>query len=202
MKILNPAIQEAMSESKPLSLDIGCGAFPRRGHFGLDCLDLPGVDIVADLEQPLSELPDNSVGRIYTRHTFEHVKDLVPLLRELRRVLRPDGVLEVIVPHFSNPYYYSDPTHVRFFGLYTFQYFANEEDQPKRRKVPSNYTDIRFKVESVFIEFYRKTPAEKGIHPLFQWIVNLNEVTLDFYERRMCWLMPAWQVKYRLRPVK
>ena len=56
--------------------------------------------------------------------------------------------LEVIVPHFSNPRGYSDPTHVRFFGLYSFYYFCAAEDQP-RRKVPSFYCPARFRVQSL-----------------------------------------------------
>ena len=69
---------------------------------------------------------------IYSRHPLEHVRNFLPLMAELHRVTRPGGRIEIIVPHFSNPYGYSDPTHVRHFGLYTFFYFADEEDQPRR----------------------------------------------------------------------
>src|SRR5256885_7931217 len=63
---------------------------------------------------------------------FRSVQQLVPLLAELHRVARAAARLEFIVPHFSNPRYYSDPTHIRFFGLYTFYYFCDDADQPAR----------------------------------------------------------------------
>lgn len=81
---------------------------------------LPGVDIQADLNEPLDLLPDGSVEAVHCRHLLEHIDRLLHLLDELHRVVRPGGEIDIRVPHFSNPYGYSDPTHVRFFGLYSF----------------------------------------------------------------------------------
>src|SRR5580700_4689725 len=138
----------AIESGQGLRLNIGCGLRPRDGYFGVDQAPLPTVDILADLNQPLAELPDQCVVEIYSRHTLEHIHDLLPLMAELHRICRPDARLDIVVPHFSNPYFYSDPTHVRQFGLYTFYYFADEEDQP-RRKVPGFYAPERFRVQSV-----------------------------------------------------
>jgi hypothetical protein len=41
---------------------------------------------------------------------------------QIAKDLEQGELIEIIVPHFSNPHYYSDPTHVRFFGLYTMSY--------------------------------------------------------------------------------
>ena len=152
MKIVNPVVQEALAAGKLLRLDLGCGQRPRATYHGLDWIEMPGVDIVADLNEPLSLLPDNSVEAIYTHHLLEHVVNLLPLLKEIHRVVIPGGRVEVITPHFSNPYGYSDPTHVRFFGLYTFYYFSDVADQP-RRKVPAFYLPERFAVESIKLTF-------------------------------------------------
>jgi hypothetical protein len=130
------------------------------------------------------------------------VKELEALLREMHRITRPDGVIEILVPHFSNPYFYSDPTHVRFFGLYTMYYFTDPEDQPAFRKVPCHYSDLRFRVESIEIEFYRTNPVGKALGPLFAGWINRGIREQDFYERRLSGVFPAWQIRYILRPRK
>ena len=148
MKILNPSVLSDIESGKGLRLNLGSGTRSLPGYYNVDQLKLPGVDIQADLNEPFSDLPDNCVDEIYCRHTLEHISRLLELMAELHRVGRPGARIEIIVPHFSNPYGYSDPTHVRFFGLYSFFYFCAEGDQP-RRKVPSFYLPQRFRVESV-----------------------------------------------------
>jgi SAM-dependent methyltransferase len=150
VRVVNPKLADDLAAGRPVRLNLGVGRRPRDGYYGLDLIEMPGVDVVADLNEPLSGLPDNSVAAVYTHHTFEHVVNFLPLLKEIHRVVVPDGRVEVVVPHFSNPYGYSDPTHVRFFGVYTFHYFADEADQP-RRKVPAHYLPERFAVDSVSI---------------------------------------------------
>jgi SAM-dependent methyltransferase len=201
MRIVNSAVLEDLAAGKRLRLNLGSGRRPLPGFYGVDRLPLPGVDVVADLNEPLSDLPDDSVDEIYARHTLEHVPRFLELLAELHRVTRPGGRLEVIAPHFSNPYGYSDPTHVRFFGLYTFFYFCAPEDQP-RRKVPAFYLPQRFRVESVRCRLLKASPAGRLLTPLLQGLINRGVGWLDWYERRVCRWLPAREIRYVLRTVK
>src|SRR5262249_31201111 len=165
MKILNPEIHRYLGAGHGLRLNLGGGERRLPGYFSLDCVAVTRPDILADLNEPLTELPDDCVDAIYARHTLEHVTRLMELLQELHRVTRPDGRIEIIVPHFSNPFGYSDPTHVRFFGLYSFYYFCAAEDQP-RRKVPSFYCPARFRVQSLQFGLMKETVAEKLMRAL------------------------------------
>lgn len=201
VKILNPETQRLIEAGVGLKLNLGSGERRLPGFTNVDCVTVTKPDILADLNEPLSELPAGSVDAVYARHTLEHVEKLVPLLEELHRVCRPNAEIEIIVPHFSNPYYYSDPTHVRFFGLYTFYYFAEEADQP-RRKVPNFYTPLRFRVESVKFNLLKQSVPEKIIRAVLQPLVNGSVERLDWYERRLCRLFPINDVRYVLRPVK
>jgi SAM-dependent methyltransferase len=73
--------------------------FPGREYLGVDMRAGPGVDCVANVE----DLPqaDASIGTILSFNTFEHVRRFWRGFAELRRVLRPDGVLIVSCPfHF------------------------------------------------------------------------------------------------------
>jgi len=201
MKILNPAVGADLEAGRKLRLNLGSGMRRLPGFYNVDHLPLPGVDILADLEAPLTDLPDDSVGWIYCRHTLEHVTRLLQLLGELHRVTHADGRLEVIVPHFSNPYGYSDPTHVRFFGLYSFFYLSEDRDQP-RRKVPNFYMPQRFRVERVRFNLMHTSLADKVVRAVLHPLINRSVGWLDWYERRVCRLFPADDIHWLLRPVK
>ena len=201
MRIVNPKVTEDLAAGRPIRLNLGVGRRPRPGYYGLDWIDMPGVDLVADLNEPLSGLPDNSVAAVYTHHTFEHVVNFLPLLKEIHRVVVPGGEVEVVVPHFSNPYGYSDPTHVRFFGLYTFYYFADEADQP-RRKVPAFYLPERFAVERVTVTLMPTLLMVKPVRRLAMKVLNSSMRLLDWYERSWCRRFPADSIRFLLRVKK
>ena len=201
MRILNSAVRSDLEAGRKLQLNLGCGLRRLPGYYNVDRVPLPGVDILADLEAPLTDLPDDSVEAVYCRHTLEHVTNLLGLLGELHRVTHPDGWLEVIVPHFSNPYGYSDPTHVRFFGLYSFYYLAEESDQP-RRKVPNFYLAQRFRVEHVRFNLLKTSVADRLVRAVMQPLINQGVGWLDWYERRLCRLWPAEEILWLLRPLK
>jgi SAM-dependent methyltransferase len=201
VRILNPKVRDDIAAGRPIRLNLGVGRRPRDSYVGLDWIEMPGVDVVADLNEPLTDLPPNSVEAIYTHHTFEHVVNFLPLLKEIHRVVIPDGRVEVVVPHFSNPYGYSDPTHVRFFGLYSFYYFSDEADQPQR-KVPAFYLPERFAVESIAITLMPTLLMFKPVRRLTTKLVNSSLWMLDWYERSWCRHFPADSIKYILRVKK
>ncbi len=202
MKIINQDIINDINSEKPLKLHIGSGGNSYNDFYNLDIFELSNVDIVADLNQPLDLLPDNSVTRIYTRHALEHVENFPNLMSELHRICTHDANIEIVVPHFSNPYYYSDPTHVRFFGLYTMHYFIDQTKQPGSRKLPTFYTNSRFILKKTHIDFYKTSIVDKLIIPILKPIINFNFSTQESYERRWTWIIPAWQIKYNITPEK
>lgn len=200
MEIINPQLIEDLANARPLRINVGCGQTRLPGYYGVDLLALPGVDVQADLNQPLDKLPENCVSELITEHTLEHVSNLVPLLGEFHRIVRPDGRITITVPHFSNPMGYSDPTHVRFFGLYSMFYFA-EQDHRYKRKLFNYYSGIRFRVLSISIRF-----ARHGLDRIFgapkERLFNFNERMQALYERHFCWIFPADEITYVLTPVK
>ena len=202
MKLLNPQIARDLAAGKGLSIDIGSGPRPRRGFYALDQVEFDGIDIVADLNQPLALLPDNCAEHLYCSHALEHVERLLPLLAEIHRISRPRALIEIIVPHFSNPYFYSDPTHVRAFGLYTMNYFVDTEKQPAVWRVPAFPITTRFEMEQVTLSFYRFNLWDRLFVPLLRTFANRSARTQNFYELRLSWLFPAAEIRYRMRTCK
>ncbi len=203
MKILSTAMRQALSSGEPLKLELGAGGpSAKPGYFAIDHVELDGVDALADLSAPLSEIPDNSVAAVYSRHTFEHVPGLLTLMEELHRVCRPDAKLEIVVPHYSNTYGMSDPTHVRMFGIYSMYYFSPSEFQPRHRQVPCFYCRARFKVERVFIAFYRNTLMDRATAPILERVLNRSFRLQELYERRFAALWHAWELRFTLQPLK
>lgn len=172
-----------------IAIEIGCG--PKRRDASvitIDRVDLDSVDIVADIERGLGFLPDASVDRLYCRSVLEHIDNFEGLLREMLRVLKADGRAYIFVPHFSNPYFYSDFTHKRFFGLYSFYYFVEPEKQLKR-KVPVFYTDIRLEICSLKLVFRTPFWISRHLRKLFGSLVNCTQSMQEFYELHLCGLI-------------
>jgi SAM-dependent methyltransferase len=77
----------------------GCGEHPEPGWINTDIKDGPGIDFSADIRDGLP-LEDEFIDYITSIHALPEIpyQDLVPALGELRRVLKPDGVLRLVLP--------------------------------------------------------------------------------------------------------
>jgi ubiquinone/menaquinone biosynthesis C-methylase UbiE len=108
-------------------LNVGCGTDVRAGWINLDSSELPGVDIVANLDDcgrtPLP-LADDSIEEFYCSHVLEHLRDALGFMQELHRIAKPGAVATIRVPYGSSDDADEDPTHVRRLFLYSFSYFS------------------------------------------------------------------------------
>ncbi len=182
-----------------VALELGCGLNKANPKFiGIDVLDYPNVDIVGDIFEVLSACPTSSVDLIFSSHFFEHIDKLELLLSEIARVLKKSGVLEIIVPHFSNPYYYSDYSHKTTFGLYSMSYFS--VDNLFKRKVPVYNKKLQYELREVRLVFQSSRPFyfRYLLKKLIQIFVNLNSYTKEFYEENLCYMFPCYGISYKL----
>lgn len=111
----------------PTTVDIGCGGSKQvEKAIGVDAWPHEGVDLVIDMEDGLP-FGTASVDYMFAVHFLEHIHDLVGLMNEIHRVLKPDGVLHAMVPHARHVNAAADPTHVRYFNRQTFKYFCQHK---------------------------------------------------------------------------
>jgi predicted SAM-dependent methyltransferase len=77
----------------------GCGSWRPAGWINADQKDGPGIDISCDIRDGLP-LDTGSIEYAVSIHALPEVPypDLVPVLKELRRVLKPKGVLRLGLP--------------------------------------------------------------------------------------------------------
>lgn len=181
-------------------LDLGCGR-QKRGeeYIGVDALDIEGVDLVGDVLEVLAAIPDGVIEEVFASHFLEHVDDVEGLLLEIARVVRVGGKVEIVVPHFSNAYFYSDLTHLHPFGLYSFAYLL--PDSPFRRQVPSYGTTVPFGLDSVRLEFKSPRPffVRYALKRTIQIVVNLSRWSQEFYEENLAFVLPCYQIRFELR---
>ena len=183
-------------------LELGCGNRKRiKNSIGVDVINYKCVDIVGDAYDVLKRIPNSSVDAIYSHHFFEHVANLGLLMDEQGRVLKVGGYLEVVVPHFSNPYFYSDYTHKNFFGLYSFSYFA--KDPLFKRSIPTYNRLFEFELCSVQLIFKSSPPFyfRHGIKLILGKLFNLNNYMKEFYEENLCYIFPCYEIKFLLKKI-
>lgn len=184
----------------PIWIDLGAGGKSTRpDHISFDILPMDGVDIAGDLNEVLPQVQDDLVSGVYTRHFLEHVDDVGFILREIVRISKEGARIEITVPHFSNPFYYSDVTHRNHFGLYSFLYMA-ESLVPFRRQVPGYARVEGLVLQKVRLGFWvdRRHPIRGLIKKVVQKLANLNTFTLELYEECFCWLVPCHELTYTL----
>lgn len=194
-------LERIINSPNPVIIELGCGSKKQKDRITIDKVDLPHVDIVADLEEGLTFLPDESVDEIHCRSVLEHIDNFENLMREIVRVLKKDGKAHVFVPHFSNPYFYSDYTHKRHFGLYSFYYFVETEKQLKR-KVPAFYTDVQIEIISLKLVFRSPFWLSRQFKKLFGLIINCHRSLLEFYELHFCYRFPCHGIEVVFKPAE
>ncbi len=182
---------------KSVILEFGCGTSPRvKDAISVDILDIPGVDIVADVNDGLGFLEDATIDEIHSFHFLEHINNLELFIRESLRVLKPGGKICGLVPHFSNPYFYSDYTHKNFFGLYSFSYFS--KNQPFTRKVPVFYTDLDLDIEKIKLIFRSPFYIRNKCRRLFGYLINSSGWMQEFYEENLTGIISTYEIEFTL----
>ncbi|MGG1518594.1 hypothetical protein ABE504_24455 [Paenibacillus oryzisoli] len=90
-------------------VDLGCGRHKHRQFYGIDRLQLPGVDLVCDLNHGIP-LPESSVEFVMASRSLPYLNNFVSIMSEIYRICSHQAVLCVLAPyahhfrHMSNPY--------------------------------------------------------------------------------------------------
>lgn len=125
-------IDNLLRDKAILRLDIGCGANKVAPDWvGMDMRELPGVDIVWDVERYPWPLPGDCIQSAVASHLVEHINPhkfgFVNFMNEVWRVMQVGGEFAIACPHGYSPGYLQDPTHCNALNETTWAYFDPEE---------------------------------------------------------------------------
>ena len=86
-----------------ITLNIGCGFNHYNGCVNVDKYEACEPDCILDLEKQVWPWEENSVDMVIARHAMEHIGEseasLIHFWKELYRVLKPGGIVNMTVPH-------------------------------------------------------------------------------------------------------
>lgn len=106
---------------EPKKLIIGCGTKSEKGATNLDMVQMPGVDVQHNLDVFPYPFDDNTFDEVNARDVLEHVDNLVGVMNEIWRIMKPGATLWIRGPHGAYPeQVWRDPTHRRAFVPGTF----------------------------------------------------------------------------------
>ncbi len=196
----NNSVINKINNDKNSILELGCGKKKKNSNYiSIDILDSPEVDIRGDVFEILSQINDGVIDEIHSSHFIEHIDDLELLLRECSRVLRKGGKFYARVPHHSNPYFYSDYTHKRFFGLYTMQYFC--KSKYFHRIVPNYDIDFQLSISEIKILFGAERPfyLKYIIGKFYNKFFNCSVLMKEYYETNLSKIFPCTELDIELQ---
>lgn len=185
-------------------LDVGCGMNKMEGAIGIDINPNTQADVVHDLNKFPYPFPDSEFDSIICNHIIEHIDDVVPFMEELYRIGKPDCVVEIITPHFTNPCSYRDPTHKRHLSFFSFDYFLRQERAFRPgfwgRALETEYPALTFYTDKKFEKTSNRLSFARPFRLLgIEWFCNHFPNLYEFY---FAFVLPARDIYIELRVVK
>ena len=132
-------------------LDVGCGQGEMLEAFKTAGLEVKGLDLapsaldredsieISQCDVTCETYPygDGLFDAVFAKSVIEHVVDPTNMLAEMKRVLKPGGVLILLTPDFSKLHtvFYEDPTHVHPYVPKSVQALLMMNDFSDRKSV-------------------------------------------------------------------
>ena len=100
VRLKSSFVSKQYREASDLMVNLGAGDKGKSGWINVDSYPFPGINCVYDCRKQLP-FPSGSVKGIFCEHFFEHLdytEEVPCFLTECHRVLKPGGVIRIIVP--------------------------------------------------------------------------------------------------------
>lgn len=130
-------------------LNLGAGTDIKQGWTNVDIVELPGIDIVHDLNKLPWPFEDSSAEQVRAIDILEHLNDPVAFITEAYRILKPGGRLFIQTPRYDADFLWIDPSHKRGFHEQSFDFF--DPDKPFGKST-GFYSSAKFKVDCKILE--------------------------------------------------
>jgi SAM-dependent methyltransferase len=120
--------RKVLKERKIARVDIGAGGNKQgKDWFGIDKRQLPGIDLVQNLEKFPWGVPSESFDIAMASHVVEHINPangvFLSWMNEVWRILKHGGQFIIGAPYATSTGMFRDPTHCNFVNEETWSYF-------------------------------------------------------------------------------
>lgn len=177
-------------------LNLGCGDFKKEGYINSDISVRTEPDILMNLDHIPYPFKDNEFDLIEADHVLEHLSEPFEVMKELNRILKTGGRLEIRVPHFSRAL--SHPQHKSGFDVTFPKYFDD--------KFPGGFTGVSFICESMKLKWFsQKYLMKKILSPFIYYTLSTIAIPIDilanmsplFCSRVWCfWVGGFYEIEY------
>jgi len=155
-------------------LHLGCGEDYKDGYLNVDFHNHFKVDMVFNLNQFPYPFENSRFDEIIAFHVLEHLNDPFTVMKELYRIIKPEGILHIKVPHFSRGFTHTE--HKAGFDVTFPQYF-----NPGFTK--SGYYGVNFKIIKMklnYIAFFHLMKYLK-VNPIVIAILKIIRIIVNFF---------------------
>lgn len=170
-------------------LDLGCGISKRHGSIGVDSNPRVLPDVVHDLNFFPYPFKSKYFDEVYMDNSLEHLNEVIPVIEEIYRIIKPGGLVKIIVPYFRSLWAFGDITHKKFFTVRSMEMFDTYSSIAKKY----DYTKARFIIEKIVFNENLKNRITKKI------ILKLANKWPLKYEIYFSHLYPLDDITYYLR---
>lgn len=157
-------------------LNIGCGQRKKNGFINVDNDPRMEPEILHDLNTLPYPFPENYFDHIEADHVLEHLAHPIDVMKELHRILKPEGTLEIRVPHFSRAF--THPDHWRGFDI-TFPYYF-------RPSFTWGYMGVHFECPRYRYTWFAQEYLKKTVLPPVPFFfAKWGGIVIDFFANLM-----------------
>jgi len=173
-----PIVYRNLTDRKYVApkLNLGCGFRHIANVLNLDSNPNCEPDVLCDMERTpwswwhhsLSEYKeddhnlDDTFNYVCSVNTLEHVQNILGVMGQIWRVCKDGAVVELVVPNCFHQSAFEDPTHVRFFGPTSWQYWSSKV-YTGRTTNTSWYSDDRFHFDLIDVNAFADADAMKEL---------------------------------------
>lgn len=135
-------------------LNIGTGNDYKYGWINIDNDKKYNPDVLHDLNKYPYPFKSKYFDYVLASHIIEHLDDPVRFITEIKRILKTYGILEIIVPHYTNPMAYT-PLHKWYFSYKAIDQITQDMKIIKKEIIFTPKYKFMEKVDPIF---YENTP--------------------------------------------
>lgn len=188
-----------------MHIDLGCGHHKHLNFFGIDRVQVPGVDLVCDMNNGIP-LPDNSVEFVMASRSLPYVTDLFAVMSELYRICTHKAIVCILSPYAHHFRHSSNPYLKQKFDEYTPRYLTNTFLQPAGSPIcppVPEYLEhiVPFDFRLVRMEFFYEPPFSTTLYEqdeldmlqyvqpnliseiMYHFVVVKNDMRIDDWHR-------------------